>query len=73
MKIVERRNVDGASIYVNVHVSKDTESSIHNSSEDESVSILKIGTVNIFASDEDLTILASAIGDHIRKKYMPRM
>lgn len=70
MKIIDRHNAEGAGIYVSVHVNDDTEVSIHSDFSDMDASRIKIGTVAIFASDVDLTIMASAIGDHIRSKYM---
>lgn len=70
MKIVTKHNVDGANIYVRIHVNEKTEASIYDSPGYADASTLNIGNVTIFASDADLTILASAIGDHIRNKYM---
>jgi len=72
MRIIEKHNASGANIYVTVHVDEDTTASVY-CLEGQEKSVLNIGTVTIFASDSDLTLLASAIGDHVLKRNLGRI
>lgn len=67
MKIVDRSNTHGASIYASVHVNADTEASVL-TGKDEGDSVIKIGFLNVFIKDEDLEILSAAISKYVRAK-----